>query len=499
MKLFALVFAALLAVSWADDEVPKEEEGVLVLTEKNFEKAITDNKYILVEFYAPWCGHCKALEPEYAKAAGELSEKKSDIKLAKVDATVERKLGEKYGVSGYPTLKFFRDGKPVDYTGGRKSPDIVTWLEKKTGPPAKDLATADALNEFKTLTKERPVVVIGYFKKDGDDKKAFLDAAAGFDDIQFGITDNADVAKAADLKKEGIVVLMDFDDKRAEFDGKYDADEITKFVKEKSMPLVVDFTQEAAGKIFGGDIKKHCILFMSGKSDKKDEIIESLKSTAKDNKGKVLFVNMDTDSEENQRIVDFFGIKPAELPTLRMIDLEADMTKYKPETTDITKESVAAFVTGVLDGKIKAHLMSEEVPEDWDKNPVKVLVGKNFAEVAKDKSKHVFVEFYAPWCGHCKQLAPIWDELAEKFKDREDVVIAKMDSTANELEEVKVQSFPTLKWFPKDSDEVVDYNGGRTLEDLTKFVENDGKEVKKEEEEKKEEEKEDEDKKKDEL
>merc|ERR1719348_2141239 len=119
--------------------------------------------------------------------------------------------------------------------------------------------------------------------------------------------------------------------------------------------------------------------------------------------------------------------------------------------------------------------MTEEVPEDWDKNPVKVLVGKNFEEVAMKSGKKVFVEFYAPWCGHCKQLAPIWDQLGEKFADKDDVIIAKMDSTANEVEQVKVQSFPTLKFF-KDG-KVIDYKGGRTLEDFVKFVESGGEQA----------------------
>lgn len=66
---------------------------------------------------APWCGHCQSLEPEYAKAAGKLKELKSDIKLAKVDATIETKLAEKYGVQGFPTIKFFKKGNAVDYQG----------------------------------------------------------------------------------------------------------------------------------------------------------------------------------------------------------------------------------------------------------------------------------------------------------------------------------------------------------------------------------------------
>jgi len=139
------------------------------------------------------------------------------------------------------------------------------------------------------------------------------------------------------------------------------------------------------------------------------------------------------------------------------------------------------FVSAFQEGKLKQHLMSEEIPEDWDKEPVKVLVGKNFHDVAMDVEKDVLVEFYAPWCGHCKQLAPIWDKLGEKYADNENIVIAKMDSTANELEEVKVQGFPTIKLFKKGTNEIVDYNGDRTVEGFSKFLDEPAKEQPKDE------------------
>ena len=149
---------------------------------------------------------------------------------------------------------------------------------------------------------------------------------------------------------------------------------------------------------------------------------------------------------------------------MRIIKLEEDMSKFKPENAEISAENIRAFVNAYKAGTIKPHLMSAEVPEDWDKAPVKVLVGKNFAEVALDDKKDVLVEFYAPWCGHCKSLEPIYNQLGEKFADSETVVIAKMDSTANEVENVKVQGFPTIKLFRKGDNKVVDYNGERTLD-----------------------------------
>ena len=105
----------------ADQEAYKEPEvddkDVLVLKERNFTDVIENNQFVMVEFYAPWCGHCQSLAPEYAAAATELKGEK--VVLAKVDATEENELAHEYDVQGYPTIYFFVDGVHKPYSGQR--------------------------------------------------------------------------------------------------------------------------------------------------------------------------------------------------------------------------------------------------------------------------------------------------------------------------------------------------------------------------------------------
>jgi len=467
VKFLAFGLLATMAVA----EITKDE-GVLVLTDDNFQEALDAHEFILVEFYAPWCGHCKALAPEYVKAAKSLLEKESKIVLGKVDATEQKKIAESHDVRGYPTLKFFKSGKAMEYGGGRTADTIVSWLEKKTGPPATTLATED---EAKKFIEDNKVAVIGFFKdQDSAEAKNFLEVAGVMDDVKFGITSEAAVFTANKVEKDGVVLFKAFDEGRNDYDGATDADELTKFINANSLPLVIEFNHDTAQKIFSGEVKNHLLLFVSQKSEAFPAQKEMAAKVAELHKGKVLFVTVDADEEDHKRILEFFGMKEDEVPGMRLIRLEEDMAKYRPESNDLEEENVKKFVQDFLDGKLKQHLLSEEIPEDWDKEPVKVLVGKNFEEVAMNKDKNVLVEFYAPWCGHCKQLAPTWDKLGEKYKDHENIVIAKMDSTANELETVKVQGFPTIKYFMADNT-VVDYNGERTLEGLEKFLESGGK------------------------
>merc|ERR1711953_1589801 len=330
-------------------EVTKDE-GVAVLNVENFDEVIEGNEFVLVEFYAPWCGHCKALAPEFAKAAGILAEKDSKIVLAKVDATEEGAVAEKFEVRGYPTLKFFRNGKATEYGGGRTADTIVSWLEKKTGPPALAVASVEVAAEHK-------------------------------------------------IEGEAVLLLKTFDDGRAVLSEGITEEAVASFIAGESLPLVVDFNQETAQKIFSGDIKSHLLAFLSAKADSHADDVAMLQGIAKENKGKMLFVTINTDEDDHKRILEFFGITESELPTFRAIQLGEDMAKFKPEDDKIEAENIKAFVAKFLAGELKQHLMSEEIPEDWDAAGVKVLVGKNFHEVAMNTEKNVLVEFYAPWCG----------------------------------------------------------------------------------------------------
>jgi len=218
------------------------------LTPENFDSIVDGSKAAFVEFFAPWCGHCKSLAPAY-EVVGDAFAKIHDVVIAKVDADKHKDLGGRFGVTGFPTLKFFPKGSttPEDYEGGRETDDIIDFINKKTGSRAK-------------------------------------------------------VGKA---------------------------------------------------------------------------------------------------------------------------------------------------------------------PSD-----VVILDSTNFDKIVLDSSKHVLVEFYAPWCGHCKKLAPIWEKLSSVFKNDNDVVIANID--ADKFGDVGskygVSGFPTLKFFPKDTKGGVAYEGGRELSDFVKYI-----------------------------
>ncbi|TPX10451.1 uncharacterized protein E0L32_008670 [Thyridium curvatum] len=228
------------------------KSAVLDLIPDNFDKVVLKSgKPTLVEFFAPWCGHCKNLAPVYEELAQSFEFAKDKVQIAKVDADAEKSLGKRFGVQGFPTLKWFdgKSDKPTEYNSGRDLDSLSAFITDKTGVKPK-----------KKLTPPSSVVMLN--------------------DATFG-------------------------------------------------------------KTIGGD-------------------------------------------------------------------------------------------------------------------------------------KHVLVSFTAPWCGHCKNLAPTWEDVATDFAGEDNVVVAKVDAEAENSKKIAkeqgVTSYPTIKFFPAGSKEAVDYDGGRSEGDIVAYI-----------------------------
>jgi len=435
------------------------DEGVLVLTDANFDEELAKHENLLVEFYAPWCGHCKKLAPEYAAAAQELAKRDPPYSLAKVDTTENKELGERFGIKGFPTLKFFKGGNPGDYEGGRTKDAIVNYVVKKSGPPS-TAVDCDGLKKFIEDNK----FVVAFFGAETEAlyTEAHVPYASAEDKILFAHTSDAACATTYGAATPGVVFFRKFETETNAYTGAADKDSLIAFVKPLMVPTVFEFSEEEIEAVFGQQ-QPTVILFRSDATDKDAAFMATFEEAAKANKGKMLFAYSDIAQGIQERLAEFVGVTESMLPTLRAI-VPNGMKKYESPTkpADLTVESISSFVDDVMSGNLKPSLKSEKIPEKNDE-PVKYIVGEEFEKIVKDETKDVFVKYYAPWCGHCKKLAEPWTELATKMAEFPDLVIGKFDATANEAEGVEVRGYPTLIFYPKDNKAGISYDGERDV------------------------------------
>ncbi|KAM6114106.1 LOW QUALITY PROTEIN: protein disulfide-isomerase A2 [Pterocles gutturalis] len=466
-----LVWVLVLALAWGgpvlggrgedgeeeEDEVVSdelgEEDGVLVLHQHNFGRALSQHRLLLVEFYAPWCGHCQQLAPAFAQAAAALQNASSPARLGKVDVTAQVALADEFGVTAYPMLKLFRDGNrthPLAYTGRVAAPwhpagggrmdteGIVRWLQRRAGPSTtllQDTASAAA------FVPSQDVVVVGFFKDLGGAAcEAFQEVAIEMEDVPFGVAAAAELFQAYGWRPDTVCLF-------------------------RSLDLGDGGQHETSDLIFGANISHHMLLFLNTSSPAQLALRDGFQAAAAALPGlgeEVLFVVVDVTVGAD--VLSFFGMTPADAPTLRLVN--ENNRKYRMDGDTFSDTAIRTFVQAVR-GKVKPHLMSA-APEDWDTQPVKVLGGKTF-DLAFDETKNVFVKFYAPWCSHCQAMAGAWEELGERYKDHEDIVIAEMDATANELENITIVGFPTLHYFPAGPGrKMVEYKSARNVETFSK-------------------------------
>ncbi|OQE32737.1 hypothetical protein PENFLA_c001G09432 [Penicillium flavigenum] len=167
------------------------------------------------------------------------------------------------------------------------------------------------------------------------------------------------------------------------------------------------------------------------------------------------------DADENRSLGKRFGIQG--FPTVKWFDGKSDKPEEYKGGRDL--ESLSAFITEKTGIKPRSAQKEASKVEMLNDASFKTVVGGD---------KDVLVAFTAPWCGHCKTLAPTWETLAKDFALEPNVVIAKVDAEAENSralsKEQGITGFPTIKFFPKGSTEAEPYSGARSEEAFVKFV-----------------------------
>ncbi|KAH0632096.1 hypothetical protein JD844_020159 [Phrynosoma platyrhinos] len=330
-----------------------------------------------------------------------------------------------------------------------------------------------------------------------EDVRLFYEVARDVSDVAMALTDRPELFQKYGILGATVTFFRKKDNKdnddapRADFPVDEDlglkAAELAHFLAVQSLELVMEFTDQVgvggsqtqnSSKIFGAKIPNHLLLFINKTVESQVQLLGSFQGAASAFRGQVLFVLADVHGE-GAKLLHFFGLKSHEVPALRFIHIETNK-KYRLGTEEgLSAPVISTFCQAVLEGRVQPHLMSEEVPDDWDQRQVKVLVGHNFEQVALDETKDVFVNQLcppdAPWCPHSKAMAPVWEELGKKYQGHPNIVIAEMDATANEVADLPIHAYPTLYYFPaQQGRKMTEYQGARDLESFSRFLESGG-------------------------
>ncbi|CAK9293986.1 unnamed protein product [Gordionus sp. m RMFG-2023] len=453
------------------------DNNVVKLDPNNFEQEVSGD-FKLVEFYAPWCGHCKKLEPEYNAAADQLKKDGLHGFIAKVDCEANADLCKKHDVSGYPTLKVFKNGVydsvisdiPRDRSG------LINFIKFHTSPSYTEITNKNEMG----LKDEYQIVALSTNDKKLED---FKNLAKHYkSNYKFAIVKDP---KIIDNLEDKIVIYAPTDLRNNYLPNSY----ISKLTSYNEMKSFIDSKLPAFGdprniqnsKLFN---EPSCVAyyFIDYKNNPKNSnfwrnrIIRALYNNSIDRASLSMGVSHFVELAHEMELFGF-DVPTDHQPTSENMKIKPKIgcfnnkgQKYVMEE-DFTESNFAEFIKKFLHGDIKPHLKSEPIP-DPNNAGVKVVVAKNFDDIVNDKTKDVLLEFYAPWCGHCKSLAPKYDALAKELESEHDIVIAKMDATANDVPSIyKVQGYPTLYWVPKNKkDSPIPYDGPRETDGMVSYI-----------------------------
>lgn len=185
----------------------------------------------------------------------------------------------------------------------------------------------------------------------------------------------------------------------------------------------------------------------------------------------ILISISDTEDKEAlaERLAEYLGVSMQSAPHLFFYDTNNNKYLFSGE---YSLSNLKEFFENARNKAVKQHIKSDPVPTYSEDDVFQVVVGNNWVEEVIESDKESLAYIYAPWCGHCKSFAPIFEKLAAQFAVNKNVKFVKIDATANDLTQFPaVQGFPTIAYITKSGDvPYVMYEGDRSESDIINFI-----------------------------
>jgi len=482
--------------TWAEDN-----PEVLHMNDKTFAPSLQATDSVLVMFYAPWCGHCKKMKPEFVEAAKQMKHEGMEGALGAVDCTTSQATCGKFDVKGYPTVKYFNKGEVKFDVNAREKEKIVEFMQdpkEPPPPPPEELPWAETSGDlilhlkddtFKdTLKKKKHVLVMFYAPWCGHCKKAkpeFQEAAEAYKDdrkvFYAGVdcTVERKVCESYEVTGYPTIRYFSYGKNDFKYSGGRTAADFKEFMvnpKEpeepkapppwKDTPSDVVHLTDATFEDAVASTPKMFVMFYApwcGHCNAmKPDFIEAA-SIIKAKSPTSKLAALDCTVEKATR--DKFDIKG--FPTL--IYFENGEKKVDKYTGSRTTE---AFVNLIMDGGVPQKA-PEPAKESWkdEASAIQFLTHENIDSFVQE-NKNVLVLYYAPWCGHCKMLKPELIAAADQLQKEEyPASIAAVDCTEEKdrCEKENIEGYPTMKFY-KDGQLSEEYSGERTKDGIIEWI-----------------------------
>ncbi|KAL0243338.1 hypothetical protein GEMRC1_005899 [Eukaryota sp. GEM-RC1] len=442
--------------------------SVTVLNQENFDETIKSHDYVLVKWFAPWCGHCKTLQPEYEEAAKTIAnslEDPSKMILAEVDCDENEELCQTAGIQGFPTIHLFRNGQFwTEYQGERNAENIVGYSLKMTMPLLHDITSDEQMNKFKEANK---VFAFVHVNKDTEEYEALNNLAANYvDRLNFGRFATEGEAKFVLHKTET--------DEELVFEGDIkNEEELTAFIEANRKPVVVELSRETFADVFHPEAGPIGILFVDPKKD--TEIIEKYTKIGEQLKAVHPTTQLTTiDAIVYGQFMERLG--HTEVPSFTVVMIN-DNAHFNMPKLDV--EAIPSFVQEVIEGKTEKYVRSEDAPSEEEQGVCRVAVRNTFEQEVLHPTHEgfdVLVMYWAPFCGHCTSFKPIVEELANHLKmANSKVKVVLFNADANDVPEtanVDISGYPTVVLYTANEVDVepAQFEGDRTVTGLLNFL-----------------------------